>query len=76
MAGTAEKYVEIGDFKGLRDTAWWCGYGPVPDSEIVVCAMIENGGHGGEVAAPVAMKVFEEHFGIPAPPITIARESD
>jgi penicillin-binding protein 2 len=74
--GTAEKYVEIGDFKGLRDTAWWCGYGPVPDPEIVVCAMIENGGHGGEVAAPVAMKVFEEYFDLPAPPITIARESD
>jgi penicillin-binding protein 2 len=74
--GTAEKYVEIGDFKGLRDTAWWCGYGPVPDPEIVVCAMIENGGHGGEVAAPVAMKVFEQYFGVPAPPITIARQSD
>lgn len=74
--GTAEKYVEIGDFKGLRDTAWWCGYGPVPDPEIVVCAMVENGGHGGEVAAPVAMHVFEEYFDVPAPPFTIARESD
>jgi penicillin-binding protein 2 len=74
--GTAEKFVEIGDFEGLRDQSWWCGYGPVPDPEIVVCALIENGGHGGEVAAPVAMRVFEEYFDAPAPPFVIARPSD
>jgi hypothetical protein len=27
-----------------------------------VCAMIENGGHGGTSAAPAALKVFEEYF--------------
>ena len=30
---------------------------------IVVCAVIENGGHGGSVAAPAALKVFEHWFG-------------
>jgi hypothetical protein len=25
--------------------------------------MIENGGHGGDAAAPAALKVFEEFFG-------------
>jgi hypothetical protein len=30
---------------------------------IVVCALIENGGHGGAVAAPTALKVFEHWFG-------------
>ena len=29
---------------------------------IVVCAVIENGGHGGTVAAPAALKVFEHWF--------------
>ena len=29
---------------------------------IVVCAVIENGGHGGAVAAPAALKVFEYWF--------------
>ena len=29
---------------------------------IVVCAVIENGGHGGSVAAPAALKVFEHWF--------------
>ena len=30
--------------------------------EIVVCAVIENGGHGGTAAAPAALKVFEKFF--------------
>ena len=29
---------------------------------IVVCAVIENGGHGGTAAAPAALKVFEQYF--------------
>ena len=62
--GTAEKYVELPGYKGLRDQSWWCGYGPYGDPELVVCAVIENGGHGGEAAAPAALKVFESFFGI------------
>jgi penicillin-binding protein 2 len=62
--GTAEKYVELPGFKGLRDQSWWCGYGPYGSPELVVCAVIENGGHGGEAAAPAALKVFERFFGV------------
>ena len=64
--GTAEKIVELPGFIGMRDQSWWCGYGPgaVTDTaEIVVCAVIENGGHGGTAAAPAALEVFEEYFG-------------
>ena len=46
----------------LRDQAWWCGYGPYDKPSLVVCAMIENGGHGGVVAAPVALQVFQKFF--------------
>jgi penicillin-binding protein 2 len=60
--GTAEKFVRIPGYNGLRDQAWWCGYGPYDKPELVVCAVIENGGHGGTVAAPAALKVFEKHF--------------
>jgi penicillin-binding protein 2 len=60
--GTAEKYVELPGYQGLKDQSWWCGYGPYGDPELVVCAVIENGGHGGEAAAPAALKVFEEFF--------------
>jgi penicillin-binding protein 2 len=62
--GTAEKYVELPGYNGLRDQSWWCGYGPYGDPELVVCAVIENGGHGGEAAAPAALKVFETYFGV------------
>ena len=64
--GTAEKVVELPGFVGLRDQSWWCGYGPAgsgDNPEIVVCAVIENGGHGGTAAAPAALEVFEEYFG-------------
>ena len=36
---------------------------------LVVCALIENGGHGGTAAAPAALKVFEHYFHEKAPPI-------
>ena len=67
--GTAEKYVELPTYKGLRDQSWWCGWGPVDSPKIVVCALIENGGHGGSAAAPAALKVFEHYFGVTAPAI-------
>jgi penicillin-binding protein 2 len=63
--GTAEKVVHIGDYRGLQDQSWWCGYGPAATGEtpeLVVCALIENGGHGGDAAAPAALKVFESFF--------------
>ena len=50
--GTAEKFVKLPGFVGLRDQSWWCGYGPYDKPEIAVCALIENGGHGGTAAAP------------------------
>jgi penicillin-binding protein 2 len=48
-----------------RDQSWWCGYGPADGTEppeLVVCALIENGGFGADAAAPAALKVFEEYF--------------
>jgi penicillin-binding protein 2 len=75
--GTAEKYVELGSFKGLLDQSWFCGYGPFDGASyngrapIVVCAMIENGGHGGTAAAPAARMVFEKYFGVRGAPIDV-----
>ena len=50
----------------MMDQSWWCGYGPADNPTIVVCALIENGGHGGDAAAPAALKVFEQYFGVKA----------
>lgn len=38
--------------------AWFCGYGTNDVSEIAVCVMIEKGGAGGIVAAPVAGQIL------------------
>ena len=69
--GTAEKLIDAGDYMRKENTAWWCGFGPYEKPELVVCAVIENGGYGGEIAAPAALKVFEEHFGIKAAGIDV-----
>jgi penicillin-binding protein 2 len=70
--GTAEKYFELPGFKGLLDQSWFCGYGPYADPKLVVCALIENGGHGGTAAAPAARMVFEKFFHTKAAPIDLA----
>ena len=64
--GTAEKVVSLPGYTGLQNQSWWCGYGPTDDAKIVVCAVIENGGHGGTAAAPAAMQVFAKFFGVKA----------
>ncbi|HXV58630.1 MAG TPA: penicillin-binding protein 2 [Gaiellaceae bacterium] len=75
--GTAEKFVRLPGFAGLRDQSWWCGYGPYASPELAVCAVIENGGHGGEAAAPVALKVFEDYFDVdPESYVASIQESD
>ncbi len=58
--------MQLPGFAGLRDQSWWCGWGPSEKAELVVCALIENGGHGGTAAAPAALKVFEHYFQVPA----------
>jgi penicillin-binding protein 2 len=64
--GTAEKTVTLPGYTGVQNQSWWCGYGPTNDAKIVVCAVIENGGHGGTAAAPAAMQVFAKYFGVKA----------
>ena len=51
-----------------EDHAWFAGYAPADRPQIVVAALVENGGHGGAVAAPIAQDVLAAYFGIPDPP--------
>jgi penicillin-binding protein 2 len=62
--GTAQKIVQLPGYTGEQDQSWWCGYGPAKDPTLVVCAVIENGGHGGTAAAPAAEKVFAKFFNV------------
>jgi penicillin-binding protein 2 len=69
--GTAQKVVD----GVIRNQSWWCGFAPYDNPTISVCAVIENGGHGGSAAAPAALKVFEEFFGREAGEVRI-QETD
>ncbi|HUJ55470.1 MAG TPA: penicillin-binding protein 2 [Gaiellaceae bacterium] len=60
--GTAQKIVQLPGLTHEESQSWWCGYGPVNDPSLVVCAVIENGGEGGSAAAPAAARVFENYF--------------
>jgi penicillin-binding protein 2 len=50
-----------------EDHAWFAGFAPADKPEIVVVALVENAGHGGEVAAPVVRKVMMQYFDISEP---------
>jgi penicillin-binding protein 2 len=50
------------------DYALYMGYAPAnaaTEPQIVVVAVIEQGGHGSSVAAPVVRRVMESYFGLP-----------
>jgi len=74
--GTAEKVTPLPGYPRdhLESQSWWCGWGPYGESTyaghgpIVVCAVIENGGHGSTAAAPAALEVFSQWFGVKTQP--------
>ncbi|RKX29041.1 MAG: penicillin-binding protein 2 [Candidatus Zixiibacteriota bacterium] len=42
-----------------EDHSWFVGVAPFDAPEIVVCALVENAGHGSDVAAPVVGQIIE-----------------
>ena len=44
------------------DHAWFIGFAPYENPEIAFAIIIENGGGGGSVAAPLANLVLEKYF--------------
>ena len=82
--GTAEKITPLPGYPAghSEDQAWWCGWGPYDGSSyhgrppLVVCALIENGGHGGTSAAPAALRVFEAWFGVKAGQVATVVNTD
>jgi penicillin-binding protein 2 len=53
--GTAEVY-------GKGDYAWYASYAPYDDPKYAVVVMVEQGGHGGAVAAPAARMIYDALF--------------
>ncbi|MDP2433813.1 MAG: penicillin-binding protein 2 [Pseudomonadota bacterium] len=54
-----EKYDERRVAARHRDHALFIAFAPADNPKIVVAVMVENGGHGGSTAAPVARKVID-----------------
>ncbi len=46
--------------KKLHDHALFISFAPAEDPQIAVAVVVENGGHGGSIAAPMAAKVIKE----------------
>lgn len=49
------------------DHAWFAGFAPASKPRIAFAVLVEHGGHGGAVAAPVAMEIVENYFDNVAP---------
>ncbi|MCJ7781388.1 MAG: hypothetical protein MUQ27_11240, partial [Acidimicrobiia bacterium] len=56
--GTAEIIKAVEDVQQV-DSAWFVGVAPVLSPEYVVTVVVERGGSGGRVAAPVARQVLQ-----------------
>ena len=52
--------------------AWYTAYAPADEPEIAMVVLIENAGHGGEIAAPIVRDFFKEYF---LPP-DVARQAE
>jgi penicillin-binding protein 2 len=57
-----EEYDEASVAKHKRDHALFIAFAPVEDPRIAVAVIVENGGHGGSVAAPIARKVLDQYL--------------
>ena len=57
-----EKYVASRLAEQHRDHALFIAFAPAEDPKIAVAVLVENGGHGGTTAAPIARKVFDYYL--------------
>ena len=56
-----EEYKDIRKDIKNRDHALFVSYGPIPDPNLVVVVIVENGESGSAVAAPIAKKIIEKY---------------
>ncbi len=46
----------------LKDHSLFIGYAPYDNPQVSIAVIIENGGHGSTVAAPIAKKMIDFYF--------------
>ena len=61
-----------------EDHAWFAGYAPAEDPQILVVVFVEHGGGGSKVAAPIAQRVVRAwlRLGLYEPPAPEAGDED
>ncbi|HZE37039.1 MAG TPA: penicillin-binding protein 2 [Candidatus Eisenbacteria bacterium] len=59
--GTAQSVSKSDSAKG-QDHAWFASFAPARDPEVVVVVLVERGGKGGQVAAPIARQIYQAIF--------------
>ena len=52
----------LGKQKEFKDNAWFVGYAPRRNPEIVVAVLVQAGEHGGAVAGPIARDVVKAYY--------------
>jgi len=48
--------------KKFRNNAWFVGYAPRRNPEIVVSVLVEEGGHGAASSAPIAREIVKAYY--------------
>jgi penicillin-binding protein 2 len=48
--------------------AWFTAFAPAEDPKVAIIVMVENGGEGGIVSAPIAKRVMEQTLGLDVTP--------
>jgi len=61
--GQKESYRESQVSERMRDHALFVAFAPVEEPRIALAVIVENGGHGGSVAAPIARQVIDAYLG-------------
>ena len=59
---SAEGLKRAGRQRRFSDNAWFVGYAPRRNPEIVVAVLVEEGEHGSSAAAPVARDVIKAYY--------------
>ncbi len=57
-----EEYIASQVQERHRDHAMFIAYAPADQPRIALAVLVENGGHGGATAAPIARKVLDYYF--------------
>jgi penicillin-binding protein 2 len=53
---------DIEGYQPTRSHAWFAGWAPAEDPELVIVVLVEHGGSGGRVAWPVAKQILEGYY--------------